>query len=179
MLFGISLTFSLLFDTSINSLHSKIKNPSEQGQPLLYAHTLHITMQSSDFHQSGSLRDPIDNSCVRSSPRRSAPSACHIFIQGEEKLLFRQLLFPNSYLCIRFTNQTLTVITAFSTSPQEKGGIASLCMHVQTRLQHDHISGGVGWPKHQSKFCNYAWKPNSSLWISHLRGHIEEEESRT
>lgn len=133
MLFGISLTFSLLFDTSINSLHSKIKNPSEQGQPLLYAHTLHITMQSSDFHQSGSLRDPIDNSCVRSSPRRSAPSACHIFIQGEEKLLFRQLLFPNSYLCIRFTNQTLTVITAFSTSPQEKGGIASLCMHVQTR----------------------------------------------
>lgn len=106
MLFGISLTFSLLFDTSINLLHSKIKNSSEQGLPLLYAHTLHITMQSSDFHQSGSLRDPIDNSCVRPSPRRSSPSACHIFIQGEEKLLFRQLLFPNSYLCIPFTNQT-------------------------------------------------------------------------
>lgn len=176
MLISISLT--LLFDTSVNLLHSKIKNSSKQGLPLFYAHTLHITMQSSDFHQSGSLRDPIDNSCVRSSPRRSSPSACHIFIQGEEKLLFRQLLFPNSYPWIPFTNQTLTVITVISTSPQEEGGIISLCMHVQARLQHDHVTGGVGRPKHKSRFCNYGSKPNSSLRIRYWRGQVKEEQTR-
>lgn len=77
-------------------------------------HTLHVTLQSSDFHQSEPLHDPIDNSCVRFSPRRCFPSACHILVEGEQEWPFRQLMFPNSELCLPLTNQTLSINAAIS-----------------------------------------------------------------
>lgn len=138
--------------------------------------TLDITMQSSDFHQSGSLHDPIDNSCVRFSLCRSSPSVSHIFIQGEGKRLLRQLMFPNSYLCLPLTGQALRAIAAISTSTQEKGGIVPPCVCMPTPGLSNYITTSVErWEEQNSNPDSPSkGQKNSSLHISHLKARLRK-----
>lgn len=84
------------------------------------SYCMHVTLQSSDFHQSEPLHDPIDNSCVRFSTHRCFPSACHILIEEEQEWPFRQLMFPNSELRLPLTNQTLSISAAISAPTLEE-----------------------------------------------------------